>query len=196
MEPRRVRPAGWRTRLRRFLPTAESVRGNRWVGWIGPALHHPRLWHLNRRGVALGMAIGVFFAFLIPVAQIPLAAIAAVWLRGNLVAAVGSTMITNPFTFAPIYLIAYRLGSLIVGEGDVAVDSTLAQVAEEASSIMVTWSDKFLAVGKQLVVGLSLMAVVGAFCAYFGVLGVWRLFVVAEWRRRSRHHHHHHHRHK
>ncbi len=195
MEPRRVRPAGWRTRLRRFLPTAETVRGNRWVGWIGPALHHPRLWHLNRRGVALGMAIGVFFAFLIPVAQIPLAAIAAVWLRGNLVAAVGSTMITNPFTFAPIYLIAYRLGSLIVGEGDVAVDSTLAQVAEEASSIMVTWSDKFLAVGKQLVIGLSLMAVVGAFCAYFGVLGVWRLFVVAEWRRRSRHHHHHH-RHK
>ncbi len=189
MKKRRVRPTGWRTRLRRFLPTAETVRGNRWVGWIGPALHHPRLWHLNRRGVALGMAIGVFFAFLIPVAQIPLAAIAAVWLRGNLVAAVGSTMITNPFTFAPIYLIAYRLGSLIVGEGDVAADSTLAQVAEQASSIMVTWSDKFLAVGKQLVIGLSLMAVVGAFCAYFGVLGVWRLFVVAEWRRRSDKHH-------
>ncbi len=176
--------------MRRFLPTAETVRGNRWVGWIGPALHHPRLWHLNRRGVALGMAIGVFFAFLVPVAQIPFAAIAAVWLRGNLVAAVGSTMITNPFTFAPIYLIAYRLGSLIIGEGDVAADSTLAQVAEEASSIMVTWSDKFLAVGKQLVVGLSLMAVVGAFLAYFGVLGAWRLFVVAEWRRRSRRHLH------
>jgi uncharacterized protein (DUF2062 family) len=188
MEPRRLGP-GWRTRLRRFLPTAESVRGNRWVGWIGPALHHPRLWHLNRRGVALGMAIGVFFAFLIPVAQIPFAAAAAVWLRGNLVAAVGSTMITNPFTIAPIYLLAYRLGALIVGEGDVPVDTTLAQVAEQASSIMVTWSDKFLAVGKQLVVGLSLMAVVGAFCTYFGVLGVWRLFVVAEWRRRNRHHH-------
>ncbi len=58
MESRRVK-RGWRTRLRRFLPTAEAVRGNRWVGWIGPALHHPRLWHLNRRGVALGMAIGI-----------------------------------------------------------------------------------------------------------------------------------------
>ena len=95
-------------------------------------------------------------------------------------------MITNPFTFAPIYLLAYRLGALIVGEGDIAVDSTLEQVAEQASSIMVTWSDKFFAVGKQLVVGLSLMAVVGSFCAYFGVLGIWKLFVVVEWRRRNR----------
>jgi hypothetical protein len=93
-------------------------------------------------------------------------------------------MITNPFTFAPIYLVAYRLGAFIIGHGKVPIDSTLAQVAEQASSIMVTWSDKYLAVGKQLMVGLSLMAVVGAFCAYFGVLGLWRLFVVAEWRRR------------
>lgn len=180
---------GWRARLRRFLPSAESVRHNRWVGWIGPALHHPRLWHLNRRGVALGMAIGVFFAFLIPVAQIPLAAIVAVWLRGNLVAAIGSTLITNPFTFAPIYLLAYRLGAFIIGNGDMPVDPALAQVAEHASSIMVTWTDKFLAVGKQLIVGLSLFAVVGAFLTYFGVMGVWRLFVVAEWRHRNRTHH-------
>ncbi len=187
MKARRFRQ-GWRGRLRRVLPTADTVRQSRWVGWIGPALHHPRLWHLNRRGVALGMAIGVFFGFLIPVAQIPIAAAVAVWLRGNLVAAVGSTLITNPFTFAPIYLIAYRLGSLFVGHGSVPVDATLAQVAEQASSIMVTWSDKFLAVGTQLIVGLSLMAVVGAFVVYFGVLWIWRMFVIYEWRRR--HHPH------
>ncbi len=185
MEPRRIR-RGWRGRVRLLLPTAETVKGNRWVGWIGPALHHPRLWHLNRRGVALGMAIGVFFAFLTPVAQIPLAAVVAVWLRGNIIAAVGSTLITNPFTFLPLYLLAYRLGAFIIGDGNVAADSTLVQVAEQASSIMVTWSDKYLAVGKQLIVGLSIMAVVGAFCAYFGTLGVWRIFVVAEWRRRRR----------
>ena len=59
------------------------------------------------------------FGFLIPVAQIPVAAVVAVWLRGNVVAAVGSTLITNPFTFAPIYLLAYRLGSAIIGQGDV-----------------------------------------------------------------------------
>ncbi len=186
MQPRKVN-RGWRKRLRSVLPTAEMVTKNRWVGWIGPALHHPRLWHLNRRGVALGIAIGVFFGFLIPVAQIPVAAVVAVWLRGNLVAAVGSTLITNPFTFAPIYLLAYRLGSIIIGNGEVPAGADLAEVAEQASSIMVTWSDKFLAAGTQLIVGLSLMAVVGAFVAYFGVMGIWRMFVVAEWRRRHRH---------
>jgi uncharacterized protein (DUF2062 family) len=186
MEPRQLNRR-WRSRLRRLLPTADSVRGNKWVGWIGPALHHPRLWHLNRRGVALGVAIGVFFGFLIPVAQIPIAAIVAVWLRGNIVAAVGSTMITNPFTFAPIYLLGYRLGALIIGHDDVPMDATLEQVAEQASSILVTWSDKFLAVGRPLIVGMSLMAVLGSFVAYFGVLGIWRVFVTYEWHRRNTH---------
>jgi len=186
MESRPLRRR-WRTRLRRILPSAESVKRNRWVGWIGPALHHPRLWHLNRRGVALGVAIGIFFGFLIPVAQIPIAAVVAVWLRGNIVAAVSSTLITNPFTFAPIYLVGYRLGAFILGHDDVPMDTVVAQqVAEQASSILVTWSDKFLAVGRPLIVGMSLMAVLGAFIAYFGVLGIWRLFVSYEWRRRHR----------
>ncbi len=164
------------------------MRHNKWVGWIGPALHHPRLWHLNRRGVALGVAIGVFFGFLIPVAQIPVAAVVAVWLRGNIVAAVSSTLVTNPFTFAPIYLLGYRLGASILGHSEVPMDTTVAkQVAEQSSSILVIWSDKFLAFGGPLIVGMSLMAVVGAFVSYFGVLGIWRLFVSWEWRRRHRH---------
>ncbi len=143
---------------------------------------------MNRRGVALGVAIGVFFGFLIPVAQIPIAAVVAVWLRGNIVAAVSSTLITNPFTFAPIYLLGYRLGAFILGHSEVPMDTVVAkQVAEQSSSILVTWSDKFLAVGGPLIVGMSLMAVVGAFIAYFGVLGIWRLFVSWEWRRRHRH---------
>ena len=130
---------------------------------------------------------GIFFGFLIPVAQIPIAAVVAVWLRGNIVAAVSSTLITNPFTFAPIYLVGYRLGAFILGHDDVPMDTVVAQqVAEQASSILVTWSDKFLAVGRPLIVGMSLMAVLGAFIAYFGVLGIWRLFVSYEWRRRHR----------
>ena len=104
---------GWRSKLRRFLPSTETVRNNKWVGWIGPALYHPRLWQLNRKGVATGVAIGIFFGFLVPLLQIPFAAIFAVWFRGHLVAAVVSTMITNPLTFAPIYLLANEIGSFI-----------------------------------------------------------------------------------
>ncbi|TXC67466.1 DUF2062 domain-containing protein [Piscinibacter aquaticus] len=73
---------------------------------MGPALHHPRLWHLNRRGVALGLALGLFFGLLIPIAQIPLAGGAAVLLRANVPMAVASTLVTNPVTFGPVYYAA------------------------------------------------------------------------------------------
>ena len=67
-------------RLRRFIPTREQIHTNRWLRWLGPHLLHPRLWHFSRRGVSVGIGLGVFFGLLIPIAQIPFAAGAA--LRG------------------------------------------------------------------------------------------------------------------
>ncbi len=46
-------------KLHDWLPSAEAIRANRWLRWLGPALHHPRLWHMSRRGLALGMALGI-----------------------------------------------------------------------------------------------------------------------------------------
>jgi uncharacterized protein (DUF2062 family) len=64
-------------RLRSHIPTREQIVGNRWLRWLAPHLGHPRLWRWSRRGVAIGVALGVFFGLLIPVAQIPLAAAGA-----------------------------------------------------------------------------------------------------------------------
>src|SRR5690606_14445801 len=113
-EPRRhhawrSEPPG-RSVLRRFLPTQESIKGNRLLRWLGPRLHEPGLWHLNRRAVARGVAIGVFFGFMIPVAQIPAAAVGAFFARANLWVSAIATLVSNPFTYAPIYFAAYRLG--------------------------------------------------------------------------------------
>ncbi len=71
----------------------------------------PGLWRLDRRSVAAGAAAGVFFGFLIPIAQIPLAAWAAWLLRGNLPVAVVTTLVSNPFTYVPIYWLAHEMGS-------------------------------------------------------------------------------------
>ncbi|MDO8959253.1 MAG: DUF2062 domain-containing protein [Rhodocyclaceae bacterium] len=70
-------------RLRTRTPTREQLAANRYLGWLAPFFGHPKLWHWSRRGVALGVAIGVFFGLLIPIAQIPLSAAAAVVLRAN-----------------------------------------------------------------------------------------------------------------
>jgi hypothetical protein len=56
--------------IRQKLPTEEALSKRPVLRWMGPLLAKPWLWHLNRRRVALGVGIGVFFGFLLPVAQI------------------------------------------------------------------------------------------------------------------------------
>ena len=177
---------GWRAKLKRFLPSAETIRNNKWAGWIGPALYHPRLWQLNRKGVATGVAIGVFFGFLIPLFQIPFAAVFAVWFRGHLVAAVVSTMITNPLTFAPIYLLANEIGQFVFALLEPGTPNIITDAAYQAGDMVVGWLDKFMSVGKNVAVGLLLLAVFGAMSAYILVLGLWRVIVNIEWYRRRR----------
>ncbi|MDZ4361464.1 MAG: DUF2062 domain-containing protein, partial [Variovorax sp.] len=71
-------------RIKSWLPTPDSLRSNRWLRWMGPVLADPRLWHFSRKGIALGVALGIFFGLLIPVAQMPASALFAVILRANL----------------------------------------------------------------------------------------------------------------
>jgi hypothetical protein len=92
--------------LRRLLPDPERVRANRWLRWLGPAVLAPQLWRFTRRSVALGVALGVFFGLLIPIAQIPLSAAAAIVLRANIPTAMASTLVSNPVTYAPLYYAA------------------------------------------------------------------------------------------
>ncbi|MFJ4290633.1 DUF2062 domain-containing protein [Cupriavidus sp. NPDC089707] len=77
------------------------------------------------------MALGFFFGLLIPLAQIPRSAAAAVALRANVPAAVASTLVTNPLTFGPIYYAAWRVGSAILGE---PVDAPPARGAEASTN--------------------------------------------------------------
>jgi hypothetical protein len=173
-----------RQRLQRLLPSAESVRHNRWLRWIGPALHHPRLWRITRRGVALGVALGIFFGLLVPIAQIPLSAAAAVILRANIPTAVASTLVTNPVTFAPIYYAAYHLGAKLLGEeGQPQVFSrTPSPGADDDRS----WLERIAALGKPLLLGLVILACLLSSLAYLLVSGLWRLQITLAWRRRAK----------
>jgi hypothetical protein len=171
-------------RLQRLLPNAESVRHNRWLRWIGPALHDPRLWHITRRGVALGVALGIFFGLLIPVAQIPFSAAAAVALRANIPAAVASTLVTNPVTFAPIYYAAYHLGAVLLGEEVKPPDPV--QAAASGADDGRNWMERIAALGKPLLLGLVIMACSMGALTYLLISGLWRLQITLAWRRRAK----------
>lgn len=173
--------------VKKYLPKPEKVSEHRMLRWLGPALTRPALWRINRRSIALGLAIGVFWGFMIPLAQIPLAAIAAIFLRANLPIAVGSTLVTNPFTFAPVYFLAYQLGDWVLGDGDTAMTESMvaAQVAQ-LSSGPVGWFDRIGDIGAPLFTGLGIIAVTTSVALYFGVSLLWRLAVMLRYRRRQR----------
>jgi uncharacterized protein (DUF2062 family) len=183
-------------RLRRWMPTKESVAGNRWLRWMGPSLLHPRLWHLSRRGAALGAAIGVFFAFITPVAQIPLSAGVCMLLRANVPVAVVSTLVNTPPTFAPVYYGAWKVGSWMLGDSasdDQApailakvgqLGSDVASLAPSSESWWQRWADRLAKAGKPLLLGALTFSVVFSTLAYILVSGGWHLRVRIKRRRR------------
>jgi uncharacterized protein len=173
--------------IRKFLPDEQAVQNNRLLRWLAPVLRHPRLWHINRHGIALGLAIGLFMGLLVPVAQIPFSAVLAVALRANLPIAIASTLVTNPFTFAPLYFLAYRIGAVLIGGDDPAVtEEALAGDAETLREWVAFWFDRVTALGKPLIVGLLILASTVAVIAYFGVLLLWRVQVMLRLRHRRR----------
>ena len=62
---------------RRWLPDPEKLRSNPGLRWLRPLFNRPALWQVNRTSIALGIAIGIFFGLLAPIAQILFAGIAA-----------------------------------------------------------------------------------------------------------------------
>ncbi|MDZ7858233.1 DUF2062 domain-containing protein [Sphaerotilus sp.] len=172
-------------RLRRLLPTADAVASNRWLRWLGPALHHPFLWRMSRRGVALGAAIGVFFGFLIPIAQIPVSAAVAVALRANVPSAMASTLVTNPITFPPVYYAAWQVGGWLLSEDPAqkGAPSAAPEATPQRDGLAGTW-DRITGVGKPLLLGLSIFACGFGLLVYLVVGWVWQWRVYAKRRRR------------
>ncbi len=169
-------------RFKQLLPNRERLLASRWLRWLGPLLHHPQLWHWSRRGVSMGVAIGVFFGLLIPFAQIPFSATAAVLLRANLPAAAASTLVTNPVTFAPIYYAAYKLGAWVTGE-DTEKSVPEIKPALPADAEEGLW-ERISGIGLPLLVGLSITATIAGLACYVLISLGWYLYVMRKRRRK------------
>lgn len=178
-----------RRRLQRWLPSADRLRDSRSLRWLRPLLQRPWLWHLTRRRVATGAAIGVFFGLLIPLLQIAAAAAAAVLLRANLPVAAAATLVSNPLTYVPIWVAAYQTGSALLGDATGAEQAraqaaALAEQLDSADADSRGWAQRVLGIGKPLMLGLTLFASVGAAFAWAAVHLAW--IAAVAWRRRRR----------
>lgn len=162
---------------KRFLPQPDKIKNHRHLRWLGPAIHAQNLWQLNRRSVAGGVAVGFFFAFMLPLAQFIAAAIAAIFLRVNLPVALTSTLITNPFTFGPWYYLAYKIGATMTGAPDAAPPAAAPLTTPATGGVIdVFWQgfDGLLALGQPLLIGLVILAITSAAGGYLLVNAFWR----------------------
>lgn len=130
--------------MKRWIPSKEQLRSSR---WLRPLAHHfdnERLWSTERGSVARAVAIGLFFGFLIPFAQILFAIAVAIVLRAHVAIAAAATLVTNPITFPPIYWAAYQLGRFLLGEpGDEAaalrIEAETAELLERQGFFEGLW---------------------------------------------------------
>jgi len=163
--------------IKRYLPDHHRIREHKHLRVFGTRLHDPNLWHLNRRSVAGAFAVGLFCAFLPIPMQMVVAAAAAIVFRVNLPVSVVLVWITNPLTMAPIFYFAYRLGAWVIGQP--------SQVVPDGFSFE-QLLDGLGAVWFPLLLGCFLLGSVSAVVGYFGVRGLWRLYVIRQWRRKRR----------
>ncbi len=161
--------------------TREEWLAKRWVRPFASRLGSPLVWRFNRRGVARGVALGLFAAFAIPVAQTPFAAVFAFAARANLPVAAACTLVTNPLTVPFVYYLAYRLGSGLLPMQ--AAD--FAALAADAGPMgrALAWT---MALAGPTYLGLLLFGAVGAVGGWLAVRLGWRWRVGHRWRCRRR----------
>ncbi len=173
--------------IRKYMPSVDKVREVRALSFFGEALFHPALWHLNRRSAAGGVAVGMFCGLIPGPLQMLGAAIVCVIVRVNLPVALATTLYTNPFTIVPLYLLAYRIGSLALGAGgakpvEAPPDWDWSAMVASAAAL----GEWMLGLGAPLALGVFLLACILAVLGYFVVRVGWSIYLRREWRQRQR----------
>ena len=171
--------------VRRWLPDREVIRGNRWLAPFQNSLLHPRMWHLNRRSAAGGVALGLFCGLVPGPFQMLSAALGALAFRVNLPLALILTLYTNPFTIVPLYLVAYAIGQWVLPGPGQRFMPPPDWGEESFSAWLAMLIDWMAGLGTPLALGLLLLASGLALAGYLLVKLAWRIHLIRAWRRRA-----------
>ena len=156
--------------FRRYLPTHRELHRSRQLRLaLGELLHDPNLWHLNRRSVSGGFAVGFFVAWIPLPIQMVSAGLLALLFRINLPLSVVLVWISNPVTMGPMYWSAWWLGAKLLGRKHVPqqFDLTLEWLLAELGQI---WQPLFL--------GCLILAILSSGLGYLLTRLFWRYQVI------------------
>lgn len=171
--------------IKRFIPSPEKLHENRFVRWLTPWFGHHNLWHLHRRSVAGGVAVGAFTGLIPGPFQIISAAILSVWFRVNLPVAVVTTFYSNPFTIIPLYIVAYKIGEIATGNPNGPMPPFDLTVGEGGwFALAGDFMHWVASLGHAFFIGLFILACLLSLISYFAVRGLWRLYAIMQWHKR------------
>lgn len=172
--------------LRDKLPKPTSITENKYLRFLTPWLGHPRLWHMHRRSVALGVSIGLVTGLIPGPVQMLLAVMIAIPLRANVIVAGVTTFYTNPFTFIPLYVLAYTIGTFVTGEPIRNVmPPDLSVPLLEFWKVFPALFDWMVSLGSTLLIGLAIQSTIFAIAGYVTTMVLWRFIVSRMWKQRK-----------
>ena len=163
--------------IKRIFPKLDSVKEEKILKIFGPAVLQANLWHINKKSVSRGFAIGAFCAFLpIPGIQMLLAAFLSITFAANLPLAVILTWITNPFTYIPIAYFAIKIGELFISaESAYQIKSEQINILTD---LMQYWEPLFL--------GSFILSIISSLLSYILIRIYWRYYVIKIWTKRKK----------
>ncbi len=162
--------------LKRIMPDQKTMCEHPHLQRFGQRLAEPKLWHLNRRSIAFGLALGLFVGFMPILGQMFLAAALAIVVRVNLPIAVMSVWVTNPFTMGPIYYFSYQLGAAILA----------VPIGEHEFTMSWQWfTHEFLSIWQPLLLGSFILGIAAALMGILFVRLCWRVIVIRSWLKRQ-----------
>lgn len=161
--------------LTKLIPDHKELRNHHILKQFGTLLHHPNLWHMNRRSVPGAFSVGLFIAFMPIPFQMIVAAAFAVLVRVNIPISVTLVWITNPLTMAPIFYSAYLLGCQILSR----------PVQEINFELSVNWlTTKLTLIWEPFLLGCIILATISAILGNIVIRSFWYIQVSKSWRLR------------
>ncbi len=178
----------FRRKIRKYLPSPSHFDRISWARPFKKFLGHPKIWALNRRSVAGGVAAGLFCGLIPGPFQIFGSLLWVVAFKVNLPVAFVVTLYTNPLTIVPLYVLAVAYGQWLLGEIGTASVQPLPHWdwadAAHSSQQMLDW---LLSMGPSLAVGLPALMATLSLTGYLAVRLAWNVHVrLAVIKRRER----------
>ncbi len=152
-----------RSWLRQLEPRVLAEFDRPALAWLKPWLDRHDVFSFTREPLARGLAFGILCGTVPGPVQVIGTTLLCVFFRGNVIAGIVGSMWTNPLTLVPIYVVAFKLGALVLPGAHTMPAWNGAAGTGGFFSGLVDWVQ---ALGWPLAVGLLLLGSLLAVNAY------------------------------